>query len=93
METILQIKVEENVLHSAENYAKLNNKSLPDMVNDFLLSISAEQNQAKNRSEVNTYKELVSALEEGDRAIREGRVVPVEKVREKIRKYAGINDV
>ena len=43
METTLQINVEESVLKSAEDYAKERNKTVQDIVNEYLKSIPSKK--------------------------------------------------
>ena len=89
METMLHIPVDSAVLTNAEKYAKSINKSLSEIVSDFLISI----HHVNPKNTINTYDDLVSALEESKQAIKEGRVVPEDIVRKKIRRYAGLDDV
>ena len=81
METTLQIKIDESVLHDAEIYAKKINKSIHDILSDYLLHISKSSIQNETINEVNTYQELVEALDAGMDDITNGRIYSHEEMK------------
>ena len=93
METNFHIKVDSFVLHEAEEYASSINKPLSEIVSDFLVAISIKKNRNDISSKVNSYEELVSALEESRQAIKNGRIVNENVVRKRIKECAGLSDV
>ena len=72
METVVQIKVDEAILHDVENFAQKMNISISDLVGDYLLHISKYSSNNKINA-VNSYQELVEALEAGVEDIKQGR--------------------
>ena len=93
METTLQIKIDESVLHNAENYAKKNNKSIHELLSNYLLHISKHSTQNETINEVNTYQELVEALDAGMDDIINGRINTHEEMKEHWEKKMGKNAI
>ena len=88
METILQISVDNNVLMRAQEIAMGVDKTVPELLNDYLLSITK-----KRTNEVNSYEELVAALEEGQKAIDEGRFISFDEWKKHVNKRYGVDFV
>ena len=88
METILQISVDDNVLLKAQEIATGKDKTVPELINEYLLSITK-----KRPKEVKTLEDLYEALAESRKQIENGQIVSEEVIMKKIRRYAGIDDV
>ena len=86
METMLQVSVDSNILMRAQKIAMEIDKTVPELINEYLLSITKK----KQSNVINSYEELLAALEEGQRAFEEGRVVSEEVGMARIKQLAGI---
>ena len=92
MQTILQIKVDETVLHGAETYAKEKNLSISELVGDYLLSISQSASD-KKVNEINSYHDLLEALDTGMDDIKNGRTFTHEEMKGHWDKRRGQNTI
>ena len=84
METILQISVDNNVLLKAQEIAMGADKTVPELLNDYLLSIT------KNRpKDVKTLEDLYEALAESRKQIENGQVITEEELFEHLKILSG----
>ena len=89
METILRIKVDEAVLDGAESYAQKMNITISDLISDYLLHISKSSINGSKINEVNSYQELVDALDAGMNDINNGRTYSHEVIKDYWAKKVG----
>ena len=88
METTIEINVDETILHNAEIYARNKNKTISDLVTDYIQSLPNQKIVGKRSNEVNSYEELVEKLDEAIDDYKNGRVVSEEVMMNKLRQFA-----
>ena len=80
METMFQIKVDEEILRGAETIAKRTNSTVTKLFCDFVTNLAAQQDRIDTRNEVNSYEELVASLQQGREQYQEGKIISHEEM-------------
>ena len=88
METTIEINVDESSFRNAEIFAKNMNKTISDLVTDYIHSIPNQKIVTRRTNEVSSYEELVEKLEEAMDDYKNGRIVTEEVMMNKLRQYA-----
>ena len=79
METILQIKVDDVVLSNAESVARNANRTVIELLNDYILQLSKQVSSSERPVSINTKEELYEALEFSRKQYENGEVITEEE--------------
>ena len=79
METILQIKVDDDVLNDAESVARYANCTVTELVNNYILHLSKQLNSPARPKTINTKEELYEALDLARKQYENGEVLTEEE--------------
>ena len=88
METTIEINVDEVSFRNAEIFAKTQNKTISDLVTDYIQSLPNQKIVTKRSNEVSSYEDLVEKLDEAMDDYKNGRIVSEEVMMNKLRQFA-----